>query len=446
MRSIKSIQVKYYKSLKIKSIYVLLITILFPFLSLKVLASTSSTGGKKFPFEAIIKDTIVSIKLGEFQEAIFELEEIKEEFKSNPAIYFYLGKAYSGMKNNNEAIINYQKAIKADPKYPKPYVALALIKGKEQKMNEALTFLDKAINADPNYADSYANRGVVKGALGDPTGARKDFSKSIELNPLLVNSYINRGISYEISGNINQACLDWQTAKNLGNSKANSWINDQCKNNYDTKLFRQLRLIKSLENKNKQLEKKLTNLSKKVNTFDTIKTEAGESLNSNKISLSLEPNLSIIDNQRQLNENELIINENLFYTLISFLIISIVLLYVFPIRFFMNNNSQGNILNQNSSSIAKFNDSSRNDIIEIRRIFEKYIENIIYSFKIILQKIHRYYSNISLKIKIFFKDNLNLNTPLVNTELVNETPFEVTNKTTRKKSLIQKLMIFNKSK
>mgnify|MGYP001462951972 CR=1 FL=1 len=260
MKSIQSFEAKSTKRKKIKQFFITSSIFLFQVLSFEVSANSSPKGNKVFPSEEVIKDSIVLIKLGEFQEAIFELEDKRQSLVKNPALYFYLGKAYDGLKNNQQAISYYQKAIELDPKYPKPYIAMALIKGQQKKMNEALEFLNLSIENNPNYAETYANRGVVKGALGDPGGAQNDFTKSIELNPLLLDAYINRGISYELTGNLSEACFDWEKARNLGSEEAKSWFNNQCKDNSELKLVRQLRMIKSLENKNNILEEKLNGL------------------------------------------------------------------------------------------------------------------------------------------------------------------------------------------
>ena len=59
----------------------------------------------------------------------------------------------------------------------------------------ALIDFSKAIDADPKNAMAYQYRGVAKARFVDLKGSIIDYDKSIELNSTLSTSYGNRGIA-----------------------------------------------------------------------------------------------------------------------------------------------------------------------------------------------------------------------------------------------------------
>ena len=211
--------------------------------------------------EKIIKDEIILVKTGKYNEAIFKLETKLIDYPNNSSIYYFLGKAYQKLNNKIESLKNFTKATKIDPNYAKPFMALGLISGKENKLEETIDYLDKAIQIDPNYAKAYSNRGVTKGALSNNVGAISDFTKALEIDPFLTEAYVNRGITYELMGDLNLACSDWRSADSLGNKSGAKWFKEQCKetqlSNYDSNNFNKeiIDEIKSLKSKINDQEK-----------------------------------------------------------------------------------------------------------------------------------------------------------------------------------------------
>jgi tetratricopeptide (TPR) repeat protein len=53
------------------------------------------------------------------------------------------------------------------------------------KFDDAVKDYDEAIKLDPKNARIYANRGVIRSRQGQSEDARKDFRKAIELDPSL---------------------------------------------------------------------------------------------------------------------------------------------------------------------------------------------------------------------------------------------------------------------
>ena len=409
--------------------------------------SATNTGIEKvFPSEDKIEKTIILIKLGEFQEAIFDLEQKLDSSSQNPAVYFYLGKAYKGINNNEKALFYFNKAIEIAPDYPKPYVAVAIIKGKEKKFKEALELLNTSISFYPDYPMAYINRGVIKGALGDNSGAIDDFGKSIELNPLLDASYVNRGISYEVSGRLNEACLDWERAKNLGNKNAKRWLDSECKDMNGAELVRQMRLIKTLENQNEQLGSKLDNLTDQFTSLTYINSQ------NNKLENKLDDLNSKITNLVSNNKNiplrknnsnkKIIIRENirLIILLIAILIAFFIIRYRNSLNLYFTNKINSSKSNSSALKLKINHPNFRGDIQKLSKSLKIFLNSIIEFILNLNSYIYRSCSYMLNGLKMFFVDKLSFRktSPLVETEIVKETIFENSIKNKKYKNWVNK--------
>ncbi len=433
--------------------------------------SATNTGIEKvFPSEEKIEKTIILIKLGEFQEAIFDLEQKLDSSSQNPAVYFYLGKAYKGINNNEKALFYFNKAIEIAPDYPKPYVAVAIIKGKEKKFKEALELLNTSISFYPDYPMAYINRGVIKGALGDNSGAIDDFGKSIELNPLLDASYVNRGISYEVSGRLNEACLDWERAKNLGNKNAKRWLDSECKDMNGAELVRQMRLIKTLENQNEQLGSKLDNLTDQFTSLTYINSQNNKLENklddltdqftsltyinsqNNKLENKLDDLNSKITNLVSNNKNiplrknnsnkKIIIRENirLIILLIAILIAFFIIRYRNSLNLYFTNKINSSKSNSSALKLKINHPNFRGDIQKLSKSLKIFLNSIIEFILNLNSYIYRSCSYMLNGLKMFFVDKLSFRktSPLVETEIVKETIFENSIKNKKYKNWVNK--------
>ncbi len=88
---------------------------------------------------------------------------------------------------------------------------------------KAILEYDIAIKANPKMVDAYNNRAVIKLAGGDMNGAIADFSKSIEIDKLRPLSYYNRGNVYLGNEQYDLAIYDFSKAIEIFNGITNSY-------------------------------------------------------------------------------------------------------------------------------------------------------------------------------------------------------------------------------
>lgn len=95
--------------------------------------------------------------------------------------------------NLEGAIIEYTKAIEADPMFAGAYRNRADAKRDKGDAEGAIADYTKTLGVDPKNALAAYNRGVLRNKSGDLEGALADFSKAIELDSRSATAYSGRG-------------------------------------------------------------------------------------------------------------------------------------------------------------------------------------------------------------------------------------------------------------
>lgn len=101
---------------------------------------------------------------------------------TNAMAYSNRGSAYSRLQDIENALANYDLAIKHNPEYPTAYANRAFAYYKVGRYEEGVADCNRAVALKPNQAYGYSNRGLCRAALGDK-GARADFQKALEIKP-----------------------------------------------------------------------------------------------------------------------------------------------------------------------------------------------------------------------------------------------------------------------
>lgn len=112
----------------------------------------------------------------------------------------------------DEAITEFDNAIKINPNSANTYYDRGVIYDKKGDLDQAILDFSKAIEIDPNLTDAYYNRGFDYYKRGDSEKAISDYNKVIELSPNSVDAYYGRGLVYSKTGNLEQAISDYDKA------------------------------------------------------------------------------------------------------------------------------------------------------------------------------------------------------------------------------------------
>lgn len=133
--------------------------------------------------------------------------------KQEPANAQYLngrGRLCLDFNLHDEAIEDFEKAVKLDAKFAAAYANLGL--AKLLKFGVGLAEINKAIELNPTFAEAYYNRANYHRAQGDLDKAISDYTKAIAEHDTNARYYNGRGLVYFQTGAGRQAAKDFTTA------------------------------------------------------------------------------------------------------------------------------------------------------------------------------------------------------------------------------------------
>jgi tetratricopeptide (TPR) repeat protein len=132
-----------------------------------------------------------------------EYDEAIENFNYALKIDHQYAEAYSGLayayfkKGELEQALNYcNKSISINDKLPKNYLYLGYIYNAERNYTEAIKYFNKYIKIKPDDDIVYSNRGSAYIGIGEYDLALQDLTKAINIDPGLFNHYGLRALAY----------------------------------------------------------------------------------------------------------------------------------------------------------------------------------------------------------------------------------------------------------
>jgi tetratricopeptide (TPR) repeat protein len=185
--------------------------------------------------------------LGNYKQAIEDLNKAIEIEPGYADAYYNRGIAYKGLGNYKEAIEDFDRAIEIRPGFAEAYIkrglAYTMLGNSKQaiedftrasKRSEAaldwfnkarelintdpkktIEYLNNAIKLQPNFVEAYDVQGVTYEGLGQYQRAIEDFNQAIRLRPDFARNYYRRGIAYTRLDQHQRAIEDFNQAIRL---------------------------------------------------------------------------------------------------------------------------------------------------------------------------------------------------------------------------------------
>ncbi len=138
--------------------------------------------------------------------------------------WFQKGYNADELKDLDNAILYYQKAIELNPQYSKAYVNLGVAYADKGNHDNAILYYQKTIELNPQYSKAYINLGLAYYAKGNIDKAIQLYEKAIELNPQYSKAYRNMGTAYNEKGNTKKKVEYYIKAAQLGDNVVQQWL------------------------------------------------------------------------------------------------------------------------------------------------------------------------------------------------------------------------------
>ncbi len=133
----------------------------------------------------------------------------KQQSLEDSRAYNKRGLAHASMRNYEQAIIDYNKAIELDPNYVDPYHNRSVVYLMMDNYGQALIDCNKAITLAPDFMPAYINRGITYTGLRHYDLAASDYTTVLELTPDNFYAYYNRGNTNLWTGKYQEAIEDY---------------------------------------------------------------------------------------------------------------------------------------------------------------------------------------------------------------------------------------------
>jgi tetratricopeptide (TPR) repeat protein len=131
------------------------------------------------------------------------------------------------MKKNepDQAIEDYNRAIKRDPKNEEAYYLRGMASAAKQDTERALEDYNKAIELNPKYVQAYLNRSMINLAAKELEPVIADTTKVIEINSKIPAAYYVRGLAYASDSEMAQAIANYDEAIKLRPEYVEAYLN-----------------------------------------------------------------------------------------------------------------------------------------------------------------------------------------------------------------------------
>ena len=159
--------------------------------------------------DAAYKEKNKSKRVKMLKEAKSYLEKALKIHPNYKNAWLILGNANYFLKNYDDAIEDYKRALKLDPTYPDANKNIAIAYRdagkyygeKKNDLSKAIKYLKEAFKLTPDDYETVRLLGVAYAVSGNNDKAIYYFTKAVELEPDNAGAYVNLGNAYFNSGN-----------------------------------------------------------------------------------------------------------------------------------------------------------------------------------------------------------------------------------------------------
>jgi serine/threonine-protein kinase len=145
--------------------------------------------------------------------------------------HFDRGVALMDQKLTDQAIAEFNEAIRLDPQLAAAYSNRGLLLRTKGQLDQAIDDFSRAVQLNPKFTAAYFNRAAAYYDKRDYQKCLEDNNRVIELNPRDATAYNNRGTIYSLRRQIDRAIADFTVAIQINpgylsayNNRGNAYI------------------------------------------------------------------------------------------------------------------------------------------------------------------------------------------------------------------------------
>ena len=147
--------------------------------------SSASSQESQPDLNALMQKAGDALERRDFQAALDPLKTVTAAAPDTAEAWFYLGYAYHGLHQDDDARTAYEKSVALKPELYQAQLDLGLLLLAHQDAQDALPHLEKAVALKPEAARAHLNLGAVLKADGQAQPAEAEFRKALQFDPKL---------------------------------------------------------------------------------------------------------------------------------------------------------------------------------------------------------------------------------------------------------------------
>ena len=152
------------------------------------------------------------LERGQVNEAVGQFQQALRFEPDDPEAHNNLGSAFGKKGQIDEAIHQFQEALRLEPDHLLAHYNLGnalLVKG---QMDEAIGQFQAVIRLKPDHAEAHYNLGTALGSIGQTDAAITQYQEAIRLNPGNADAHYNLGLALASKGQTDEALRCFQAA------------------------------------------------------------------------------------------------------------------------------------------------------------------------------------------------------------------------------------------
>ena len=158
---------------------------------------------------------VVFFKNGRIDEAIDQYQEAIRVKPDDTEAHYNLGDAFYRKGQMDAAISQFQEAIRLKPDFAEAYYNLGNALHKQGKMDEAIGQYHEALRLKPDLADAHNNLGIALKEKGQIDDAIRQYEEALRLKPDFAEACFNLGNAFYKQGKVDEAVRQYQEALRL---------------------------------------------------------------------------------------------------------------------------------------------------------------------------------------------------------------------------------------
>jgi len=194
--------------------------------------------GEKLNYEAELYYGVANSlkRRGRPEEAVINYQQALRLDPKYTEAHYNLGNTLATQGKFDEAISHYQQALQLKPNTPMVHGNLAHALAQQGKYDEAITHLKEVLRAKPHWPMPYYDLGKAYAQLGKYDLAIENYKEALRLEPDFVEAHYNLGVIYYRQGKLDLTVTHWTEAVKLNPDspvlrKDLAWILEQTRTN-----------------------------------------------------------------------------------------------------------------------------------------------------------------------------------------------------------------------